>query len=475
MNVTNNPSSHTRRTATRSSLACLPCRSSHRKCDGTRPQCSRCVEAATQCHYAKSRRGGLDRAALAERRKQLAAAGQDKSQTYGCAGMSAEDKNDEDQTYGSGSSSTRSSVPVTLISHDIDISQDPLIDSYYKTFHKFHPVVLPSTHLARLFQDPTRQPSLTPLLAVISFIGHLYHTREWSTPLKDHVDVCLSRASQTDPFMVQCRLLYSIALFWHGHSADSKREMDAAIQLALHLGMSRQEFAAENGGGDAVLTESWRRTWWMLYVVDGYYTGTLGTITPAFLDIEATVDLPCEEAEFESGQIPEPRSLQEFDCREFAFDNTSFSSFAYLIGAVRCIMLSISTAPELPSKKASTQVIQLVDSIFDGWLLFLPESSKPVLAKSGEIDELVFQAHLVIHVSIINLHRPFSDLKFNLVEEVSTCARDPPRDIPMQDFVNVHTVRVLRSVEAQIRLLALPERPFNHTPFVTCMQDIRYA
>lgn len=71
--------------------------------------------------------------------------------------------------------------------------------------------------------------------------------------------------------------------------------------------------------------------------------------------------------------------------------------------------------------------------------------------------------------AIIGLHRPFSDLKFNLVEDVSSCARERPPDISTPKLVNVHTVRVLRSVEAQIRLLALPARPFSHTPFITCM------
>ena len=67
------------------------------------------------------------------------------------------------------------------------------------------------------------------------------------------------------------------------------------------------------------------------------------------------------------------------------------------------------------------------------------------------------------------MHRPLSDLKFNAVESVSSCAREPPLDTQTPKLVNVHTVRVLRSVEAQIRLLALPARPFCHTPFVTCM------
>lgn len=69
----------------------------------------------------------------------------------------------------------------------------------------------------------------------------------------------------------------------------------------------------------------------------------------------------------------------------------------------------------------------------------------------------------------IGLHRPLSDLKFNAVEDVSSCSREPPPDVPTPELVNVHTVRVMRAVEAQIRLLALPSRPFDHTPFTTCM------
>lgn len=69
----------------------------------------------------------------------------------------------------------------------------------------------------------------------------------------------------------------------------------------------------------------------------------------------------------------------------------------------------------------------------------------------------------------IGLHRPLSDLKFNPVEEVSSCAREPPPNNPIPDLINIHSLRVLRSVEAQIHLLALPCRPFHHTPFVTCM------
>ncbi|PYI04808.1 C6 zinc finger domain protein [Aspergillus sclerotiicarbonarius CBS 121057] len=456
----------------RSALACLPCRSRHVKCDGKKPNCSRCDAGAKQCLYARSRRGGLDRATLAERRKQRAAASQTALQ------QSAEQHRSQiveiessgswsplDASTSDGSASMAS--PAIQIYAD-NIANDPLIDSYYRNFHIFHPFLLPRKYLMRLYQDSSRQPSLRPLIAIIRLVGYIFSAREWSAPLKDYAESCFLQAPPTDPVLVQCRLIYSIALFWYDYKTDAKSEMDAAIRLALDLRMFRQEFAAEHGASDPVLKECWRRTWWMLYIVDEYYAGTLGTKKPELLDIEATVELPCEELEYEAGDIPEPRTLQEFDCREFAPDST-FSSFAYLVGAVQCAALAMSTAPRVAVKEDSMQVIQAADSILDGWLLLLPKDRKQVMTKTGEVDELMFQAHLLIHVATIGLHRPFSDLKFNPVEDVSSCARDPAPDIPTPELVNVHTVRVLRSVDAQIRLLALPVSEFHHTPFATCI------
>ena len=77
--------------------------------------------------------------------------------------------------------------------------------------------------------------------------------------------------------------------------------MDTAVKLALDLGMFHRGFATEHGHGDLMLTECWRRTWWTLYIVDAYYAGTLGTLEFAVVGVEATVDLPCEESEYESG------------------------------------------------------------------------------------------------------------------------------------------------------------------------------
>ncbi|KAE8373911.1 hypothetical protein BDV26DRAFT_54310 [Aspergillus bertholletiae] len=469
------------RRAIRSSLACLPCRSRHVKCDGKRPCCGRCLEVGNQCSYARSRRGGLDRAVLAERRKRMASAvymqpvdhlGLQQATTVRPEACSTQPlpvdvRHESDMDRGGSSTGSVTQAECTVC--PADIANDPLIDSYYKNFHICHPFILPRRHLTKLYADPSRQHRLAPLVLALRLMGSIYHARGSSIPLKDNVEASLSLLSPSDPIKVQCRILYSVALFWYDYKADAKSQMDQASTLAIDLQMFRAEFAVSQGADDQVQRESWRRTWWMLYILDAYYAGTLGTMNLRVMDIDVTVELPCDEPEYESGNIPTPHTLLEFNHREFNPNPPHFSSFAYLIGAVQCAATAISITPKIVAVEDSTHLIQTVDCSLDGWRLLLPPERKHVMNENGEIDELMFQAHLLVDVSTIGLHRPLSALKFNAIENVSSCAREPPLDTPVPDLVNVHTTRVLRAVEAQIRLLALPVRRFHHTPFTTCM------
>jgi hypothetical protein len=65
--------------------------------------------------------------------------------------------------------------------------------------------------------------------------------------------------------------------------------------------MSGQEFAHAFSDGDPVLAESWRRTWWQIYIVDYSYAAIRHDTEFTTRDIPVTVDLPCEEREYESG------------------------------------------------------------------------------------------------------------------------------------------------------------------------------
>ena len=80
-----------------------------------------------------------------------------------------------------------------------------------------------------------------------------------------------------------------------------------------------------------------------------------------------------------------------------------------------------------------------------------------------------FKVYSRVLSSIVGIHRPYSTLLFNPLEVISSCTTGPPDSVLTGDLANVHTIRCLKSIEAQIRLMALPARPFCHTPFVICM------
>ena len=313
--------------SSRVSLACLPCRSRHIRCDATRPRCRRCLSRGKECHYEKSRRGGLDRETLAARRTQNSRAATPPGSSPSVELLQSQDEGSAQPQAVSGvelwaslsldGSSASGPIP-TSVSDDVQPTssdvldylhlpeEDPLIDLYYDHFHRFHPVVLPRRNLKALLQDTKQRAGLEPLISVIRFIGSIYNQSRDTSDLKHHARQCISGPqlpsdSAARAFLAQSRLLLSIALYWSTEREESRSVMDVAIEDAIDLGIHRQEFASENGGGDPVLEESWRRTWWQLYIVDAYYAAIKRSTTFMAREVETTVDLPCEEKEYESG------------------------------------------------------------------------------------------------------------------------------------------------------------------------------
>jgi hypothetical protein len=345
----------------RVSVACLPCRTRHVRCDAQQPVCMRCTSEGRTCQYVKSRRGGLDRARLAERRRgnfnsNNLAIGEAGSPSNGSISSRAEygppQRNRipagnsnfsstitstvplengrsssvwlmEPETTGSSSDSNRaaSSTPGSIT--DIQFSSvesDFLVKLFYKHFHRCHPCALPQPNLHRLYEESSQQgqgqESLTLLVAIMRFIGSMYSRKDLTSQLKDKViegfrsihqpqhpatATNSSSSSLSDSFLVQCHLLYSIALYWSAGKDKAREEIGAAIRIALNLGMHRSQFALHHGRNDPVLEESLRRTWWQLYCIDAYYAAIKRKHTFPLCDVDTDTGLPCEEDEYESG------------------------------------------------------------------------------------------------------------------------------------------------------------------------------
>ncbi|KAK8096502.1 hypothetical protein PG999_012446 [Apiospora kogelbergensis] len=449
-------------------LACVPCRERHVRCSAEQPQCRRCLASGKPCRYAKSRRGGLDRAALEARRRRLEAessreaisssspsstGGSDQSRN-GVAAAPRQDRSDEPDWLGmfvetpSNQQSQHEHNDNTLfgISAVYDppgtgyrpdtksVFPDANLDNYYLHFHKFHPCVVPKPALERLVKDPRLLEKIEPLLSVMKYIGSIYDARSRSRENGVLPPPVLPRRPAPCPFMVQCHLLYSVALYWTDEKPRAYEQLNSAIDMAVAL-------------EDAVLAESFRRTWWQLLSVEASTSATDRSFVFRVCEIETTVDLPCEENEYLAGAIPTPRTWEEYCARELETDGPGYSSFAHLVGAYRSITDALKAIPPLTKSHGSALIIQEVDTVIDGWLHLLPESKREVMSENGEIDELMFQAHMLVH----------------------TCTTYPSDEHIAKESLIVHTTRCLRAIEAQVRLLALPAERFSHTPFIVCM------
>jgi hypothetical protein len=104
-----------------------------------------------------------------------------------------------------------------------------------------------------------------------------------------------------DAFSVQALMLFAIGLHAHNEVPRAAQMFSIAQALTLELGLHRMEFALMHGGGDPQLEESWRRTWWSMYTVNGMMTAVNPGVQFKLKDIVTDVPLPCENDQYFSG------------------------------------------------------------------------------------------------------------------------------------------------------------------------------
>ena len=186
---------------------------------------------------------------------------------------------------------------------DFSGATESLLNSYYTFFHKAHPCALPRMPLARhLETDPL---SLKPVYLVIQYIGSLYMPSVSSTRLEALVLEALAEdrpvTDKSRGFIVQALVLYSIAVYWCDEVDRGKNLLANAIAMAVEIGMNLRAFAVEHGCGDVFLEESWRRTWWLIQTTDAHISGGTHSFPFQTSGIAMSVDLPCEEDDYETG------------------------------------------------------------------------------------------------------------------------------------------------------------------------------
>jgi hypothetical protein len=99
--------------------------------------------------------------------------------------------------------------------------------------------------------------------------------------------------------------------------------------------------------------------------------------------------------------IPRPRTLSDYEARDFEDEETVFSSFTYLIDLSK-ISGSLLGLRGLygGGEKRMEAAVENADAMLVNWRLHLPREKQGVVDKNEEVDELLFQAHNLLQLYV---------------------------------------------------------------------------
>lgn len=333
--------------------------------------------------------------------------------------------------------------------------EDGLVSLYYANFHPSHPFLVPK----QMYWETAYPPYLRH---IVQFVGSHYsflHTAEENRTVA--LEALSSNRNVRHYHLVQARLLAAIVLHARSEIMLADELLSEAVTLALELGMHNKEFATANGDQFTVYEESLRRTWWDLYVVDGFMAALQRRPSFRCHNVEPCTLLPCSEVFYAKGvNMPEPASLAEFDLR--IYNSRPWSSFCYRIDAVRILarVLPIAWIPD-----ARDSHIQAIDNAIAAWPHHVSLSQEYIDDTTEESDELFFQARMLLYYALIYLHFPRSNLVATIpaTGEIIRQSLHLPSSAPRR-----HTVKAIEGAQNVGNLAAMPAAVQKHCPFFTC-------
>lgn len=90
--------------------------------------------------------------------------------------------------------------------------------------------------------------------------------------------------------------------------------------------------------------------------------------------------------------IPPPHYIQDFDDDLFGGGDHTYSSYTYRIAGIRNMgrVLKLSQVMHYDE-----YAISRVDAHLVNWKLHLPDAKKKFISSEGQLDEMIFQAHMI--------------------------------------------------------------------------------
>lgn len=326
-------------------------------------------------------------------------------------------------------------------------------------------MVLPYSYMQQRLERKIDH-GLEALLAVMHWIGSLYTPFTASEAYYDTALQALRQPTST-PFNVQALVLLAVAQHHCDQREAARTTLDRAIVFALRLGMNKQEFATHYGERDAVLEESWRRTYYNLYGVDQELSVVARILNFVLAEVVNTVDLPCDDCMYENGIIPRPSTWRDYENQDLEEVEQVFSSLAYAHDLRKFVASVTNKISE--GRRLDGDLIDLIDVKIASWQASLPSCKKEPLQLDGKIDEVMWQAHASAAI-LMTIHRPVSALPYNLDEltTASFMALGPVFPIDMSEQ-HAHTARTLKALDYYGNLLAISCTREKHSVFSLCI------
>lgn len=282
---------------------------------------------------------------------------------------------------------------------DIWWDSDRFLRLFYENFHTGHPVLVPG----HMYLSQKYPPFLR---LIVDFAGSHYVQHSPCDQLKRNVLAELASNPDRSAYMVQARLIFSIALFSRGEVVEAREEFARCTEIAIELGMNRAEFASRQSPETSVEAESLRRTWWEIFITDILMAVPLKVISFRCSILSPEVPLPCEEAVYRAGRnIPHPHKILEFKRRILCAEDVSFSSFSYRIEAAT-ILGRVLILNRL--KNYHRDHLQAIENALVSWSNHLPLEKLDIVDSYGNMDEMMFQSHAIIAYASMLLHLPRS-------------------------------------------------------------------
>ncbi|RJE17846.1 hypothetical protein PHISCL_09821 [Aspergillus sclerotialis] len=420
--------------------ACLNCREKHVKCDGNLDGCNRCISLNLFCHYVPSRRG----------RK-----GQPSDQTllypYHISGI---EDNDLSMEMCLPLTATDGTSPSYQVDHQSALSTADryLIGIYYAHFHQAHPALPP-----RYVWAASSPPKY--LVDLMECIGLHYLS---SLPPSDRIRELRVAVDGAELSIEKTQAYLLLSVLLHGREIpDGAREcIGHAIECSLQLGLHIPDFSNGIETQNPAIAESIRRTWWEILVIDTLLAAVQRGGTLQFRKEVPDMPLPRDE---HSGDPTSSVTMKDMN-RLGILTEHEHSPLAYRIEAALILRQCLIVHETHPSQES----LDMLDATISAWFHRWPSKRKAIIQFNGEVNQMDFQAAMIMQLSTIYLHFPRSFLLTFLPNTCQVFCSGPPSFPSPTERPQIHTAKVVSAAVELSKLVSLSTSVINHSPFTGC-------